>query len=97
MDNGHHKKYLKLANNLGITITDLGLFGIKNISELRKKYTQDEHLNNIRLSKFDSLWIGARPFVSQKLREMGNSWALFQGACIYKALLIQILIDNKLI
>ena len=97
MNEEHHKKWLLFADNMGVAITNLSLFGVEDLEQLHVKYKADEHLNNIPLRIFDSLWICAQQYVRDNLKAINEYWCLYQGACMYKALLRQLLIDNHLI
>ena len=92
MNKEHHQKWINFASDRGICITNLGNFvsgktDKARIKQLAALYRRDKNLNNIPLCKFDMLW-------ELRLRRPGDDWALYQGACVYKALLIQKLIDS---
>ena len=80
----HSDTYRKLAAKHHITITNLNLFGIKDIKHLRELIKEDPYLNNISLGVFDSLtWAYNSYHPSSRL-------SLVQGTCIYKQLLLDI-------
>lgn len=84
----HHNKFIKLASDYGVKLPPLEVFELSSIGELLEKYKKDENLNNIRLSIFDNLYYHL-PAMPGK--------ALFYSACIYKALLRQLLMDKGLL
>lgn len=84
----HFDKFINLAAKYGVKLPPLETFGLSSIGELLEKYKQDKNLNNIPLSIFDRLYLS--------LPRMDGK-ALFYGACIYKNLLIKLLIDKGLL
>lgn len=87
-DREHHNKFIKLATDAGVKLPPLETFKLSSIGELLEKYKKDENLNNIPLFIFDNLY--------HYLPAMPGK-APYYGACIYKALLRQLLIDKGLL
>jgi len=81
------KDYKKMAKDLGIAITNLSLFGLKSKEELKRKYQEDKHLNNIPLKYFTSLAISYLAFNRGRLPYPVSIGEL---TCIYKELLREI-------
>ena len=79
----HDQYYLELAKEHHIALTNLDLFGVRSLVHLRELLAKDEHLNNIPLRRFDSLTTSYNVYNSQA------RLTLAEGACIYKALLKQ--------
>ena len=77
---------LEKAKKLGITITNLKLFGIKDKKELKEKLKEDPYLNNIPLEIFDSLAISYLAFNRHRLP---FPVSISELVCIYKELLRQ--------
>lgn len=77
----HYEKWEQFAKDRHIAITNLSLFGLAGKEDLLERYKKDPNLNNIPLSIFDNLWITYRCFCRPK------TWALYEGACVYKHLL----------
>jgi hypothetical protein len=85
----HNDKYDAMAKKHGVTVSErhLDLFGVKSLDHLRELYEEDEHLNNIPLRVFDSLWTSL--VVCQKPGRASISAA--ESCCMYKRLLVQLL------
>lgn len=88
-DKEHHEKWLKIAQDNNIVLPDLKVFGLNSVGELLAQYRIDENLNNIPLKIFDNLYFS-------NLQKIPGR-AMFYGACIYKTLLRQLLIDKGLL
>lgn len=86
----HHSKWLDIAKKYNITCPPLSTFGVENLAELLELYKQDENMNNIPLLKFDALYYSLPPMP-------GEGKAPYFSACIYKALLRQLLFDKGLL
>lgn len=84
----HHDEFMKLANDAHVILPPLETFLLSSIGELLEKYKKDENLNNIPLAIFDRLYY--------RLPAMPGK-APYYGACIYKALLRQLLINKGLL
>ena len=79
----HHEKWEKCANERHLKITNLSLFGLRDKEDLLERYLEDPRsLNTIPLNYFDSLWR------TYRLYQRPKTWALHEGACVYKHLLI---------
>lgn len=79
----HYQKWEAFVQERHLAITDLSVFGLKDIAELQARYERDPSgLNTIHLSIFDNLWLAYRALQRPKI------WALYEGACAYKHLLI---------
>lgn len=79
----HEKKYRELAEKYHITITNLNLFDVEHLAELKGLLRKDEHLNNIPIRIFDNL---SRSFL---MRHRGSGFSLSMGVCLYKQALIR--------
>ena len=82
----HDQYYLELAQEHHIVLTDsdLALFGIGSLKQLRELLSRDEHLNNIPLRRFDSLTCSYNAY------NPTHHLTLAEGCCIYKTLLKQL-------
>lgn len=78
----HYEKWRDFVKERGLAITDLSTFHLKSVEDLQVKFQADPHLNNISLQIFDNIWISYKVYARPKL------WALYEGACAYKHLLI---------
>jgi len=75
-------KYAKMARERGISITNLGLFGLRSVNDLREKYEEDPNLNNIPLVYFDRVTEAYNAFNPQ------HPLSLADGCNLYKFLLV---------
>ena len=80
----HREKFAKMADEKGIAITNLSLFGVSGKLHLKELYEADRHLNNIPLKRFDTLTDMYNLYNPRK------RMCLSDGCCIYKELLRQI-------
>lgn len=82
MDNSDHAtKYREMAKDKHIAITNLRLFGIQDVTELRRLVAEDPHLNNTPLSRYDGMTIAFNAHNPQ------DRMTLSEGVCTYKQLL----------
>jgi hypothetical protein len=86
----HFNEFIKIAKEHNLELPPLSYFGINSIGELLEKYKKDNNLNNIPLRLFNNLY-----YSIVKIRVKKS--ALYMGACIYKNLLIKLLINNGLL
>lgn len=80
----HRAKYQALAKQKHLAITNLTLFGVRDVEHLRTLLAADEHLNNIPLRRFDNLTH------TYNLYHPRDRMTLCEGCCVYKELLRQI-------
>ena len=78
--NDHNKKFLGLADRLGLVLT-FPFMGY-SIDDWKGLYEVDEHLNNVPLRIWDERSIKLRHLFLEK----GESWSLSNGVCVLKAL-----------
>jgi len=78
------KDYKKMAKDLGIAITNLSFFGLKDEMDLRIKYQKDKNLNNIPLKYFTSL---AMTYLAFNRHRLPYPVSIAELTCIYKELL----------
>jgi hypothetical protein len=79
-ENLHHKYYKQFVTPeiRDVILTSIGL------NELHWLYEKDEHLNNIPLSRWDSMAAGFRREIDTKMRAVGDLWSLGGGTCVFK-------------
>lgn len=78
----HYEKWAAFVRERGLTLHNLQYFGLRDKDDLAVRHEQDPNLNNISLAIFDNLW------ASYQVAERPKTWALYEGACAYKHLLI---------
>ena len=83
MRQDHRIKYAAICKDRGLAITNLNLFGVKDMEELQAKLAEDEHLNNIPLKRFDALT------ALYNVHNPRSRMSLAEGCCAYKELLKQ--------
>lgn len=80
----HDDYYLQLAREHHIALTNLDLFGLVSLEQLREFLAADRHLNNIPLRRFDAMTASYNAYNPRTRLSFAD------GCCIYKALLKQL-------
>lgn len=84
----HYDKYSAMAKVRGVTLSEdsLRFFGLSSVEQLACLFVKDRHLNNISMARFDSLTASYNAMRPQ------SRLTLAEGCCLYKHLLIYVVL-----